>query len=310
MSNKEENQMVKKIVLCALLVCLPVTPAFPATLTFLNGNTIEAKLVEVTDEYIMVKLDTSSSSFPVKFYKEELKNIEISKNEGRIPLSNFSEQEILEGAISRLTDIYYLDPNTNLLIPHLELVLNRDPRIVTLPEKWDHVSHFYATAFQTDKDKISELEKLMAQFTGSAQKAVRKIIADTQYYVPVKKVNDPKDMDFLWAEFIATGKEEPVRKIIETLDYTINDFSLNTPYWEQYELSESDRELALESLRRSAKWSLEANAKKHKRVYEIIKDRFEENGSKELKEILRRTKVKITEQNWIEELLKRTRGSL
>ena len=62
--------------------------------------------------------------------------------------------------------------------------------------------------------------------------------------------NSPKDLDNLWAEFLATGKEEPVKKIIGVLSYP-----------------DKGENIVLIG---AAEWSLAANAKQHKEVREII----------------------------------------
>lgn len=67
-------------------------------------------------------------------------------------------------------------------------------------------------------------------------------------------VKDPARLDMLWGTFLATGKAEPVKKIISVLHLAEDGH---------------DMELILGS---AAKWSLTSNARQHKRVSEICEE--------------------------------------
>jgi len=189
--------------------------------------------------------------------------------------------------VSRWMGLYYLNPDTNDIIPAIKFLLNEKQII----EDFVHngaIIHFFASALQADKSTINDVKSLQKQTSGSQHVFLTRIINQAENFnSPTPK--DSNDLDLLWSEFMAAGKAEPVKKIIKVLVYTSDDIDLSSLVWK--ELKVKSKELALAALKDSAEWSLASNAKYHKRVYEIIqKESISSQGKlkEKLKEILKK----------------------
>ena len=107
------------------------------------------------------------------------------------------------------------------------------------------------------------------------------------------EVDNPNVLDALWSYFFATGKAEPIRKTISALNYADYDGSLEA-YKTSKKTEEDKRKAFLESVYKSARWSLESNIKQHHLVGEICGNILEQN------------KLTNNEQLWLGVILSKT----
>jgi hypothetical protein len=84
-------------------------------------------------------------------------------------------------------------------------------------------------------------------------------------------------LDMLWADFFATGEAAPLRKIVSALQYSEHSGAL-----ERYATSaktNKDRDDAmLDATFKAAMWSLQSNAKQHRKVGEILEQFYFADG--------------------------------
>jgi hypothetical protein len=82
-------------------------------------------------------------------------------------------------------------------------------------------------------------------------------------------------LDFLWADFFATGEVVPIRRIVAALNYDKHAAALDR--YAQSEKTDKDREEAmLGAVFKAAIWSLESNAKQHRRVGDLLEQIYYE----------------------------------
>ncbi len=125
---------------------------------------------------------------------------------------------------------------------------------------------FYAAWFSDTKESKDYLKSI------GATKALE---AKPINFLQVE-VDNPNRLDALWSYFFATGKAEPIRKIISALNYADYDGSLEA-YETSKKTEEDKRKAILESVYKSARWSLESNIKQHPLVGEICGNILNEN---------------------------------
>ena len=88
---------------------------------------------------------------------------------------------------------------------------------------------------------------------------------------------DPAVLDMLWADFFATGETVPIRRIVVALNY--DKYSGAIDRYAKSEKTEKDRSDAiLEAVFKAAMWSLESNARQHRRVGEILEQIYFSGG--------------------------------
>ncbi|BBJ00486.1 hypothetical protein FGKAn22_21780 [Ferrigenium kumadai] len=89
--------------------------------------------------------------------------------------------------------------------------------------------------------------------------------------------NNPTFLDMLWADFFATGEAVPIRRIVVALNY--DKYSGALERYAKSEKTEKDRNDAiLEAVFKAAMWSLESNARQHRRVGEILEQTYFSGG--------------------------------
>lgn len=80
-------------------------------------------------------------------------------------------------------------------------------------------------------------------------------------------------LDMLWADFFATGEAVPIRRIVVALNYEKYSGALDR--YAKSEKTEKDRDEAmLEAVFNAARWSLESNAKQHRKVGETLEQLY------------------------------------
>ena len=81
--------------------------------------------------------------------------------------------------------------------------------------------------------------------------------------------DSPTVLDMLWADFFATGDAVPIRRIVVALNYDKYAGALDR--YSKSKKSEQDRkEAMLETVFKAALWSLESNARQHRRVGDTL----------------------------------------
>lgn len=135
---------------------------------------------------------------------------------------------------------------------------------------------FYAVWFSDTKESKEYLKSIGATKALEA-KPVNFLQAE---------VDNPNTLDALWSYFFATGKVEPIRKIISALNYAGYDGALEA-YKTSKKTEEDKRKAILESVYKSARWSLESNIKQHPLVGDICGN------------ILKQNKLSKNEQLWL-----------
>jgi tetratricopeptide (TPR) repeat protein len=111
---------------------------------------------------------------------------------------------------------YYRGPQPGQLIPILESSL-KEKDLLNHRDRLDSLVHFNATVLQANKDKLKELKDLEKSASGKDRQAIQAIIAEAENY-GTTDLKSPKDLEVLWAEFKATGKEEIIQRILGVVD--------------------------------------------------------------------------------------------
>jgi tetratricopeptide (TPR) repeat protein len=154
---------------------------------------------------------------------------------------------------------YYQNPNNSKrLIPALEFLLREEDWELQEPAKRANpIIHFFATAFQEDKDKLDKLRVVLDKSDRFQKKILNRIIYETENYRVIEPV-DAESFDLVWAEFFATGKVSPILRLINVLEWEIDNDDL-------------DRYADLTVLTRS----LSSNIEQHLRVRLICEQELE-----------------------------------
>ena len=161
---------------------------------------------------------------------------------------------------------YYANPDPDNIVPALTIILN-DDKVISDPLHKASIIHFFAAALQANKSKLPEIGKLVEEPWGDKKEFTNKIIEETEHFSsPVP--DNPDDIECLWAEFMATGKEDIIKKMFPVLMYSPGRIDVSASFWESRGIR-SD-EVALEFLQGAANDSLVAHAAQDGRVYEII----------------------------------------
>ena len=189
------------------------------------------------------------------------------------------------------TDNKWIEENYMSLAFHRRIFLDN-------PFLWEYYARMYETASEAEKKKML----LVAAIVPSDEKEklfVPKIEASLmQLYKDFLKVRIPdtdKDLttgvqlDILWAEFFATGKYQPIKRLVSSLALQkyegILDKIKNKEIKELTE--ETEKQVMLEAVYRSAVWSLVSNCTGYDLVHEYCKTIYErESLSPEVKKSL------------------------
>ena len=127
-----------------------------------------------------------------------------------------------------------------------------------------------------DYDSSAFLESLK----GDEKQAFEKIKNET---IPLQKdkIVSGEHLDVQWSTFLATGSFEPIKKIIDSLEYSRYSGSLDA--YKTSEKTEEDREKAiLDSTFQAARWSISSNIQQYELVkkyciYSFINDEYPED---------------------------------
>lgn len=232
----------------------------------LNPNYAEAYYNRAVTYYLKQEFDKSwqdilkaqelGSSVSPQFF-EELKRAS-GKDPSRL-IEALAKENLTLDDFEKYTTYYYKNPEPDKLIAVVKAFISQDDLVSNIGS-FGPMKHLVATVAHNNQKLISDLKDLEKAYSGQQQKAIQRILdgIDDFYSSPP---DSTIQLDYLWAEFMATGDEASVKKIISVLDIYV-DRKMRHP---------TDQDLDLALLEYSARWSLEANARQHEKVYEIIK---------------------------------------
>jgi len=159
----------------------------------------------------------------------------------------------------KFTTYYYQNPDPEKLTAILKAYLAQEKlmgdKIHSMP-----FIHLIATAAHNDSSLLSNLKTIESDYSGLAKEFIAEIIYQAENFNSPKPIS-AFHLDYLWAEFLATGDEKPVKKIISVLDYQETE--------KGKKLTEEDVNKALTF--GAARWSLGSNAQQHEKVYKLIR---------------------------------------
>jgi tetratricopeptide (TPR) repeat protein len=155
-----------------------------------------------------------------------------------------------------LTNYYYVDPRPDKLLAVLKALLSLD-ELLKDTESFAPVAHLMAVVAHNDKNFYEKVDALRKDSAGLKKGTLDGIIKDAED--PVSPNPDsPQALNCLWAEFIATGSLEPVKKVIGVLSFEGGSAVLTD----------------------AAEWSLSANARQHDAVYDLVKQEAAQSSGK------------------------------
>ncbi len=161
----------------------------------------------------------------------------------------FEKEGLTKQDLSEISNYYYKNPQPDKLISYLKAVLSQDA-LIAHELFFGPFVHFIATIAQNDTILLNRVKELKGSYSGIPKDAIERIIKETENFKSLMPIS-PIDLNYLWAEFSATGKKVPVRKIISIFD---------------------NPESASNLLLAAAESSLKFNAEVHQAVYEIIRE--------------------------------------
>lgn len=176
-----------------------------------------------------------------------------------------SKQELSMEDIDKFITHYYLNPQPEKLIQVLKFFLSQE-QLLTDAVHFGPMEHLFATAARENKAVLSSLRALKGQYLGIQRESIDKILYQAENFISPDP-HTAQDLDYLWVEFFATGREDSVKKIISALVYPPNN-------------------LEARIVAGAAEWSLTSNAGQHKKVYEIIQTEYIISKAGKIREIL------------------------
>lgn len=163
--------------------------------------------------------------------------------------SAIAKQGLTTAEFQDITSNYYKNPQPEKMISVLKVVLSLDDLILDT-QHFGPIAHLMATVAHNDKIFLEKLNLLKDGYQGLQKQTIEAILEETTNFVSPSP-DSPKDLDYLWAEFMATGNNEPVKKIVSVLGYPSKGMNI--------------------VLIGAAEWSLSSNARQHEIVYNTIK---------------------------------------
>ena len=168
-------------------------------------------------------------------------------------------QSLIESAIVKaglkmsdvraVTTFYYQNPQPEKLIAVLKVLLTVK-EFTSDQVHFSIITHLISTIAHNDKEILAQLVALKDSSVDLQKGALEEMILGAQNFQS-PAADSTRHLDYLWAEFFATGKEDSVKKIMNIF---------NLPPQE----IENDVLIA-------AHWSLGSNAQQHKKIYAIVK---------------------------------------
>ncbi len=175
--------------------------------------------------------------------------------------SDVFAQNVLQDAIVKaglkmedvraVTTFYYQNPQPEKMMSVLK-VLVTVKEFTSDSQRFPMIAHIFSTVAHSNKSVLEQMVILKDSMTGESKTILENLIKGAENFHSFQG-DSQEHMNFLWAEFFATGQKEPVKKIIDALGSPMKD-------------------LSQKSLVSFVNWSLTSNVKQHKRVHEIVKE--------------------------------------
>jgi len=192
----------------------------------------------------------SGVAFSEDAVEEKKESIVQAKDQAEDTESIFAKEGLTSQEFLEITSAYYNNQRPDKLISCLKVILAQN-EIVTDEARFGPFAHFIAAIAGNDETVMTKLKELNDSYAGKQKASIERIINEAENFKsPVAA--SPKDLDYLWAEYSATGQKEPVQKIIAVFDNPENAMNF--------------------ALLAAAEFSLEYNAKTTQPVYFIIEE--------------------------------------
>ena len=258
------NKSMKKL-FCFLLMAAISLTCVGETITLKSGQSVEGKIIETTKDHIKIEVD----GVALTYWKDDLKDTSILEQNAKTDISidaqhsnPVPDDKVIEGLTMKdageFISYYYRNPQPARLILILKFILTQQ-KFMNEPGHLGPIKHFFATLASDDTKILEELNSLLSRYSGTQKEFLNSIIVEAKNFKSPEP-DSPTNLDNLWAEFMASGRPEPVKKIISVLWYPAQGQNI--------------------LLIAAAQWSLTSNAAQHQRVFEIIKkESFEANSA-------------------------------
>lgn len=188
-------------------------------------------------------------------------------------LSMLTQDTTAQDDTSTFLNTYYMAPRPRELLAVVRSFL-RDQEFLNDVRHLMPVVHLVAIVAHNDPTVLEGLKNVKNEYDGHAFDVISEIITQAEDFSPAEPLS-PFHLDFIWAEFLATGSQEPVKKIISALGVPLPEKNGNY----------SDEEKNVVFTVTGAQWSLTSNIRQHQRVREIVEQEAA-NASGILKEKL------------------------
>lgn len=123
------------------------------------------------------------------------------------------------------------------------------------------------------------LEQMAKAESPEEAKKISALLASPPPTIESMSINNPAALDYLWGRFMASGSAAPVERIID-----------------QMKLAGSKENVEAMLIGGAAQWSVLANARQHKKVLEIVKNR-RNNADPQTKALLNEILASINAEN-------------
>ncbi len=147
---------------------------------------------------------------------------------------------------------YYQKKNVVLVVPALEYLINLNDFMKEDNTHLKPSQHFFAAIGHEDPAVLEQIKGLKGKYSGLPAKIISEIIQESESFISPEP-RSLKDLDYLWSEFMATGDDVSVRKIIDLLKL------------------DPKHNMEMIGMISAAQWSLLSNGVQHEKVHEIIK---------------------------------------
>jgi hypothetical protein len=167
------------------------------------------------------------------------------------------QQGLTFSDLENITFRYYKDPQPEKLILALKAILATKD-FTSDQDVFPMYSHLISTVAHNDKIFFEKLSSLKDDYTGPEKQIIETMLKEANdFFSP--EPDSAGHLDYLWAEFFATGDAGPVKKIISVLGYKNPD-----------EDDPAHPKTQMGGLISVANWSLGPNAKQHEAVTKIL----------------------------------------
>ncbi len=122
-----------------------------------------------------------------------------------------------QGAEDEQITYYYRQSQPKSVVPILKSVISRKDLIAKHTDL-PRLIHFFAAALQENSNDLEELRNLHQNLSGQSAELIKKVLAEAQNYHPVE-VKSPEDLELVWSEFKATGREGIIEGLIKMMDW-------------------------------------------------------------------------------------------